>query len=188
MEPDEGDSSHEQMERYEKLAQREREYRAEKRSVLDDVGADLTAVVEQAIDTAGANVTVERTSDEGKRQTLGARLDRAALVAAVTDELPRGFTVKGVNDDGTLTIEWSRREQSREQRAMVILETIVTEEIVTDADELIVSAPTRDRVIKRAEALGVSENLAEERLRRLDQIGRIDIEEGQVFPGSKREK
>lgn len=179
---DEGESSHERMERYEMLAEQEREYRSEKRKVLDEVGEELTGIVEGAIETAGASVVVERTSNEGKRQTLSARLDRAALVAAVTDELPDGFAVNAVNDDGTLTVEWSGREQSPGGRAMVILEAIVAEEIVTDADELITSAPSRREVIDRAETLGVPSDLAGERLQRLDDIGRVDIEEGQVFP------
>lgn len=176
-------SSHERMERYEELAEKEREFRSQKRTALNGVGEELTAVVEAAIEENGANVTVDSTSSDGKRQTVSARLDRAALVAAVTDELPAEFAVKTVQDDGALTIEWTRREQSAEQRAMVILEAIVTEEIVTDAEDFIVSAPTREAVIERAESLDVPSNLAGERLQRLDDIGRVDIEEGQVFPG-----
>lgn len=179
-----GESSHERMERYEKLAEKEREYRARKRDVLDEVGDELAAVVERAVETTGANVAVELTSDSGKRQTLTARLDRAALVAAVADDLPDGFAVRGVDDDGSLTVEWARRKQSPGQRAMVILEAIVEEEIVTDADEFIVSAPSRSHVVDRAEELGVATDLAGERLQRLDDLGRVDIEEGQVFPGS----
>jgi hypothetical protein len=180
---DEEASSHERMQRYEQLAEQEREYRTEKRAMLDDVSEELTGVVERAIATEGANVAVDSTSSDGRTQRVKATLDRAALVAAVSEELPAGFAVKGINDDGTLSIEWSRRETSAEQRAMVILQAIVTEEIVTDADELIVEAPTREQVIARATELGVEEGLAGERLQRLDDIGKVDIEEGQVFPG-----
>lgn len=176
-------SSHERMKEYEELAERERKYRARKRAALNDVGEELTGVVERAIATAGANVTVESTSSDGRTQRLRPRLDKAALVAAVTDELPEGFAVKSVNDDGTLSVEWSRRETSAEKRAMVILQAIVAEAVVTDADELITEAPTRSDVIERATELGVDRELAGERLQRLDDIGKVDIEEGQVFPG-----
>jgi hypothetical protein len=183
MDSDEEASAHERMQRYEQLAEQEREYRTEKRAMLDDVSEELTGVVERAIATAGANVAADSTSSDGRTQRLEATLDRAALVAAVADELPPGFAVKRVNEDGTLSIEWSRRETSAEQRAMVILQAIVTEEIVTDADELIVEAPTRAEVIDRATELGIAKDLAGERLQRLDDIGKVDIEEGQVFPG-----
>lgn len=180
-------SAHDRMARYEQLAEQERQYRAKKRNVLDQVGQELSAVVEAAIDSEGASAAVESTGDDGKRLTIGARLDRAALIAAVSDSLPDGFSIKGINDDGTLTIEWSRREQSPEQRAMVILEAIVVEEIVTDADEFIIEAPSRSAVIERATALGVPSDLAGERLQRLDDLGKVDIEEGQVFPGAGRD-
>ncbi|MFT4946996.1 MAG: hypothetical protein ACI8TL_001234 [Natronomonas sp.] len=183
MDRNEEASAHDRMQRYEELAEQERESRAQKRAMLDDVSEELTGVVERAISAAGANVAVDSTSSDGRTQTLRARLDRAALVAAVTDELPSGFIVKRVNDDGTLAIEWSRRESSAEQRAMVILQAIVAEEIITDADELITDAPTRQEVIERAAELGVDEDLAGERLQRLDDIGKVDIEEGRVFPG-----
>ena len=58
----------------------------------------------------------------------------------------------------------------------------VESRLVTDADELIVSAPTRADVIDRAVELGVSRDLAGDRLQRLDDIGIVDIEDGQVFP------
>lgn len=178
----EDQSPHERMQRYESLEQTEREYRSEKRDVLETVKTDLAAVVESAVDEKGANVTVEATSNDGTVQTLTARLDRAALIAHVSDELPEGFTIKRVRDDGTLAIEWSRRETSPERRASAIIQAIVNEELVTDADDLIVSAPTESDVIERAGELGVSEKLASERLQRLDDIGLVDIEDGQVFP------
>lgn len=180
---DEEASSHERMQRYEQLAEQEREYRAQKRTMLDDVGEELTAVVERAIATERANVTVESISSDGLTQRLKPTLDRASLVATVSEQLPPGFAIKNVNDDGTLSIEWARRETSAEQRAMVILQAIVAEETITDADELIVEAPTRAAVVERAVELGVDEDLAGERLQRLDDIGKVDIEEGQVFSG-----
>jgi hypothetical protein len=42
-------------------------------------------------------------------------------------------------------------------------------------------------VIDRAGELGVPTDLAGERLQRLDDLGRVDIEEGQVFPGSRHD-
>lgn len=176
------ESAHERMQRYESLAETERQYRGEKRTVLEEVRSELAAVVEAAVEREGANVTVEATSNDGTVQTLIARLDRAALIARVADELPEGFTVKRVRDDGTLAIEWSRRGMSPEQRASAIIQAIVNEQLVTDADELIVSAPTRADVIDRAVELGVSRDLAGDRLQRLDDIGIVDIEDGQVFP------
>ncbi len=178
------ETPHERMQQYESLAQKEREYRTQKRDVLDDVGDTLATVVENAVETNGANVTVESTSNDGKTQTVAARLDRAALVAAVADELPEGFSVKRVRDDGTLSIEWSRRKSSPEQRASAIIQAIVNEQLVTDSDELIISAPTREEVIDRASELGVGRDLAGDRLQRLDDIGLVDIEDGQVFPDS----
>lgn len=178
------ESSHERMQRYQSLEETEREYRTEKRAVMEEVKTDIAGVVESAVEKEGANVTVEATSNDGTVQTLTARLDRAALIARISDELPEGFSVKRVRDDGTLAIEWSRRKTSAEQRASAIIQAIVNEEIVTDADDLIVSAPTRSDVIQRAGELGVPEDLAGSRLQRLDDIGLVDIEDGQVFPDS----
>ena len=177
-------SSHEQMERYEELAEREREFRAEKRSVLDGIGEDLATVIEGATEQTGTNVEVDATSSDGTVQRFSARLDRAALVATVCDTLPSGFAVKDVNDDGSLSIEWSRRERSPEQRATAILKAIVNEELVTDADDLIVEAPSRSAVVDRATELDVPRGLADERLDRLADLGMVEIEGGQVFPDS----
>lgn len=179
-------SSHERMERYEALAEQEREYRAEKRSVLDDIGTELAEVIEAATERTGTNVEVAATSSNGRTQRFVARLDRAALVAEVCDTLPDGFTVKDVNDDGSLSVEWSRRETSPEQRASAILMAIVSEQLVTDADDLIVSAPSRSAVLDRATELDVPRELAEARLERLADLGRVEIEAGQVFPDGDR--
>lgn len=178
------DSSHDQMERYEALAEQEREYRAEKDSLLEAVGDDLTAAVEAAIDRAGATVEVDSTANDGTTQTLRARLDRAALVAAVSEELPAGFAVKRIHTDGTLTVEWDRRDDpSPGQRAQIILKAIVREEIATDADELVTDVPSTERVIERAVELGVDRERAQNRLTRLESFDIVDIDDEQVFPG-----
>jgi len=104
---DDGDSAQERMEEYERLAQQEREFRAEKRTALSMVSDDLTEAVERAVEEAGTNVQVESVSGDGTQQTLTATLDRAALVAAATRELPPGFTVKQVTEDGSLLVEWA---------------------------------------------------------------------------------
>lgn len=175
----------EQMEKYEQLATQEREFRSEKRSVLAGVGADLTDAVERAIEETGANVAVESVSKDGTTQTLTARLDHAPLVAAVTEELPPGFTVKRVEEDGTLSVEWSRREKSPEQRATAILQAIVREQLETDAEDFITQAPSRESVVRRAAELGVPEELAGERLQRLEDIGMVSIDQGKVYPDSE---
>lgn len=177
-------TTNEQMEEYERLAAQERELRTEKREVLSDVSADLTGAVERAVALTGANVDVESVSNDGTTQRLTARLDRAALVAAVTEKLPDGFTIKRVNQDGTLSVEWSRRERSEEQRATAILQAIVREELETDAEEFITAAPSRKGVVERAVELGVPEALADKRLERLDDVGMVTIEEGHVYPDS----
>jgi len=179
------ETTHEQMEAYERLAEQERESRSEKKEVLAGVGEDLTAAVERAIEAEGANVAVESVSSDGTQQTLTARLDRAALVAAVTEELPAGFTIKRVKEDGDLAIEWSRREKSPEQRATAILQAIVREQLETDAEDFITAAPTRASVIERAAELGVSEELAGQRLQRLEAVGMVSIDQGKVFPDSE---
>lgn len=183
------ESSQDRMERYESLAEQERQYRAEKESILESVGDDLTEAVEVAIEELGANVAVESTSGDGTTQTLTPRLDRAALIARILDELPPGFTVKTVNGDGTITVEWNRREEhSPEQRASTILKAIVSEHVETGADELITSVPTREAVIQRARELDVPEDLAADRLARLETLDVVDIDGGEVFPGSNFSK
>lgn len=183
------ESSNDRMERYESLAEQERQYRTEKESVLDSVGDDLTEAVETATEEEGTNVAVESTSGDGTTQTLTARLDRAALVARILDELPPGFTLKTVNGDGTITVEWDRRnEHSPEQRAKAILKAIVSEELEIGADDLITSVPSREEVIQRATELDVPEDLAADRLARLETLDIVDIDNGKVFPGSNFSK
>jgi endo-alpha-1,4-polygalactosaminidase (GH114 family) len=183
--PEDDDTATERMEEYERLAEQERECRSEKRSVLSGVGEELADAVERAIEATGANVAVESVSNDGTRQTLTARLDHAPLVAAVTEELPPGFTIKRITEDGELAVEWSRREKSPEQRATAILQAIVREQLETDAEEFITSAPSRESVIERAAELGVPETLAGDRLQRLEDVGMVSIEQGKVFPDSE---
>lgn len=179
------ETPHDQMKKYESLAEQERQYRAEKESVLDSVGDELTEAVETAIEVEGANVAVASTSGDGTTQTLTPRLDRATLVARILDELPPGFTVKHVNGDGTITVEWDRREgHSPEQRAKTILKAIVSDELEIGADDLITSVPSRKTVIQRAGELDVPEDLAADRLARLETLDIVDIDDGKVFPGS----
>jgi len=155
------EGSHERMERCEALAEQEQAYGRQKRAVLDAVGEDLTSAVERALDAARANVVVESTGGTGTTQTLGVRLDRAALVARIADELPEGFGIDSLNDDGTITLEWRRRtDNSAQARADAVVKAIVAEETTTDADGLIESVPRRGRVVDRAVELDVSRELA----------------------------
>lgn len=177
------ESPHERMEQYQRLVAEEREKRAAKRDELDAVGDSLTDAVEAAIEAEGATVGVSSVSNDGTEQTLRPRLDRAALVAAVWEALPEGFGIKRVNDDGSLTVEWDRGAAStNKRRAKTILTAIVSEELETDADGLIVSAPSRTAVVERATDLGIDEETAEGRLDRLVDLDVVDIEDGQVFP------
>lgn len=178
-------SPHERMQEYQQLAKREREARAEKQAILEDVGTDVAETLEDAIETAGANVALRSTGNEGKSQTFEARFDRATLVASIIDDLPAGFSVKRVNSEGTISIEWERRgESSSEQRATALLKVILTEETETDADGLITDSPTMERVIDRAGEFDISPELAEKRLKRLESMDVIDIDDGIIYPDS----
>ncbi|MFD1586703.1 hypothetical protein ACFR9U_06885 [Halorientalis brevis] len=177
------ETTHERMQRYEVLAEKEREFRKQKTTVLDDVGEELIDAVEQAIEGAGVAIEVDSTSRDGTHQTLRARLDRAALVAAVTTHLPDGFVVEHVNDDGTLTVQWDEREGVSEgRRAAAVLKAIVAEETTTDRDGLFVEVPTREQVVTRATALGIDEDLAERRLAHLSDMDVVDVVEDEVYP------
>lgn len=176
-------TARERMERYEKLAERETEYRTRKRATLDSVSADLTSAVETAMEETGANVVVESTGSNGGTQTLGVRFDRADLIAGIADELPAGFTVDSF-DDGTVTVEWTRRtDNSPQQRATTIIRAIVAEELTTDEDDLIESAPTRQEVLDRAGEFDISEELATQRLNRLRTLDILYLDDGYVYPG-----
>lgn len=177
------------MTEYEDLAEQEQHYRTQKRAVIDDVSTQLCDAVEEATTETGVSVEIQSTSRDGSQQTLTARLDGAALVAAVTDQLPDGFVVEHVNDDGSLTIQWDERESVSEgRRAAAILKAIVAEETVTDSDGLIVEVATRERVVERATDLGVEERVAEQRLSHLVDLGVVDISAGEVYPDSNFSK
>ncbi len=64
----------------------------------------------------GATVAAIEHSEDGRRYRVDARLDSAVLVAAVTEQLPGGFVVSHVNDDGTLSIEWTGEGATRAGR------------------------------------------------------------------------
>jgi hypothetical protein len=180
---DSDDTPHERMETYETLAQQETEYRRQKRATLGSVSSDLTSAVERAIEETGTNVVVESTASNGTTQTLGVRFDRADLIAQIADELPAGFTVDSF-EDGTVTVEWTRRtDGSSQQRATAIIKAVVAEELTTDEDDLIESAPTRQTVIDRAMALDIPEELATQRLNRLRTLDILEVEDGYVYPG-----
>jgi hypothetical protein len=183
------ETAHELMASYAELAAKEAEYRREKGEALDAVRERLTDSVADAVDDAGVDVDVTHTSGDGTHQTLRARLDRAALVAALNDHLPAGFVVEHVNEDGTLTVQWDERETVRERRHHgAILKAIVAEETVTDGDGLIESVPSRERVLARAVDLGVPEDDAADRLARLADLDVIDLADGRVYPDSNFSK
>ena len=183
------ETTHERMQRYEVLADKEREFRKQKRLVLGDVGEELTGAVETAAAETGVSVEVDSTSRDGSHQTVRARLDRAALVAHVTDGLPDGFVVEHVNDDGSLTIQWDERASvSAGRRAAAVLKAIIAEETTTDKDGLIDDVPTRDEVVARAVELGVDEDLAKQRLAHLADMDVVDIAQGEVYPDSNFSK
>jgi hypothetical protein len=177
------ETPHERMEAYETLAEQETEYRRQKRATLGSVSSDLTSAVERAIEETGTNVVVESTASNGTTQTLGVRFDRADLIAQIADELPAGFTVDSF-EDGTVTVEWTRRtDGSSQQRATAIIKAVVAEELTTDEDDLIESAPTRQAVLDRATAFDIPEELATQRLNRLRTLDILEVEEGYVYPG-----
>ncbi|WP_136717631.1 hypothetical protein [Halorientalis salina] len=183
------ETTHERMQRYEVLDDKEREFRRQKRTVLDDVGEELADTVETAAAETGVAVEVDDRSRDGTQQTLRARLDRAALVAAVTEELPDGFVVEHVNDDGSLTIQWDERDRTSEgRRAAAVLKAIVAETTETDSDGFFVSVPTRQAVLTRAAELGIDKDLAERRLAHLADLDVIDVADGEIYPDSNFSK
>lgn len=162
------DSLHRQIERYEELA-----------AQVSETAQERDAVTKQ-----GANVEAVGESTNGHEYRFEARLDRAALVAAVSEQLPDGFVVEHVNEDGSLTIEWiGERDTPSKREHGAVLKAIVAEELVTDVDGLVESAPGRERVIERAVELGVAKADARARLDRLATLGVVDVSDGEVLPG-----
>jgi len=174
---------HERMEEYETLAGEAAETVRRRDEAADDIGDRLADAVTEAVALEGTNVELAGVSDSGHRYRFRARLDRAALIAALTEQLPDGFVVSHVNDDGTLSIEWtgSDRTPSKRERG-AILKAIVAEEMVLDSDGLIESVPTRERVLARAVELGLEEDEAASRLSRLATLDVVDLAEGRVYP------
>lgn len=181
---DEEDPLHEQIARYEQLSEERRELTQERESLAESVGDRLGETLTAAVSEAGANVAAVDRSEDGHRYRFEARLDRAALVAAITERLPGGFVVSHVNDDGSLSIEWTGERETRSKREHgAILKAIIAEEMELDADGLVESVPTRQRVLTRATELGVDEDAAAARLKRLTMLNVVGIENGEVYPG-----
>lgn len=175
--------AHEQMERHAALTEELRDVSTERDAVAASVQDRLQGAIVEAITDAGANVGSLGQSKDGKRFRFEARLDRAALVAAVTETLPEGFVVSHVNDDGTLSVDWtgdSTTPSKREHGA--ILKAIIAEETEMDSDGFIESVPSRDRVLSRAVELGVDEGDAADRLSRLATLDVVDITDEGVYP------
>lgn len=172
-----------QMERYESVALEAAEAATDRDELANDIGSRLADHVGGAVAEAGANVETVAHAADGHQFRLEARLDRAALVAALTDALPGGFVVSHLNDDGSLSIEWtgSGRTPGKRERG-AILKAIVAEETTSDSDGLIKEVPTIERVLDRAEELGVDRGEAEDRLERLATLDVVDLADGRVYP------
>jgi len=175
---------HEQIASYERLSGEIRELTSKRDAAAATVGDRLGEALTESVADAGANVTAVDHSEDGHRYRFEARLDRAALVAAITARLPGGFVVSHVNDDGSLSVEWTGERETRSKREHgAILKAIVAEEMELDADGLVESVPTRERVLARAVELGVEEADAEARLKRLTMLNVVGIEGGEVYLG-----
>jgi len=174
---------HERMEDYETLAGKAAESARRRDETAAEISDRLAEAITEAVEVEGANVEGVGQSDSGHRYRFRARLDRAGLIAALTEILPDGFVVSHVNDDGTLSIEWtgSDRTPSKRERG-AILKAIIAEEMVLDSDGLIESVPTRERVLARAVELGIEEDEASARLSRLATLDVVDLAEGRVYP------
>ncbi|QLH79718.1 hypothetical protein HZS55_21560 [Halosimplex rubrum] len=174
---------HERMAEYERLATEAAQTARERDAVGDAVAERLAGTVADVATQERINVEAAGRSDDGNRHRITARLDRAALVAAVTEALPNGFVVSHVNDDGSLSIEWTGERETPSKRARgAVLKAIVAEETVSDDDGLIESVPSRERVLERAVELGIDESDAAARLDRLATLDVVDIADGRVYP------
>jgi len=174
---------HERMEAYERLAGEAADAARRRDETASAIGDRLAATIAEAVESAGANVEATDRSRDGHRFRFRARLDRAALVAALTESLPDGFVVSHVNDDGTLSVEWTGNDRTpRKRERGAVVKAIVAEELVLDRDGLIESVPTRERVLERAVELGLDEAETAARLSRLATLEVVDIEDGRVYP------
>mgnify|MGYP000628056727 CR=1 FL=1 len=174
---------HERMAEYDRLAADAADLAEQRDDVGTEVSERLADAVSEAVTKDRVSIQPAGRSKDGHRYRFTARLDRAALVAALTDALPAGFVVSHVNDDGSLSVEWTgRRETPSRRERGALLKAIIAEEMVIDRDGLIESVPTRDRVLERAVELGLDEDNAAERLARLETLEVVDISHGEVFP------
>lgn len=174
---------HERIATYDQLTEDITKLDGERADIADDVATELAETLTDTVSEVGANVGAVERSDDGRRYRFQARLDRAALVAAVTEQLPDGFVVSHVNGDGTLSIEWTGKQATPSRREHgAILKAIVAEETDIDRDGFIESVPTRKRVLARAVELGIDEDDATDRLARLETLDVLAIAEGDVYP------
>lgn len=178
------ESLYEEMNRYDALAEQVTETARERDAVARTVKRRLAGVIADAVTEEGTNVEAVGQTNDGHEYRFEARLDRAALVAAVTEGLPDGFVVEHVNEDGSLSVEWTgERETPAKRDHGAVLKAIVAEEMETDEDGLVESAPSRDRVLARAVELGIDESDADGRLQRLEALNVVEHSDGEVFPG-----
>lgn len=177
------DSLHKQMQHYEQLATQVTETARKRDAVASSVQARLAETLTEAVTEQSATVEAVEQSEDGHRHRFQARLDRAALVAAVAERLPDGFVVSRINQDGTMSIEWTgTRETPTKRNHDAVLKAIISEEVTIDSDGLISEVPTHQRVLDRATALEIDEEAAANRLDRLARLEVIDIDDGHVYP------
>ena len=157
--------------------------RRRRQTLGTEIGREIAAHVEAAVADAGTTVEPVDRSPADERFQFEARLDRAAMLAALADALPAGFAVAGPNGDGSLTIEWTGTDREPTNRnADVVLKAVIDEGVETDADGLITGVPTREDVLSRIETLGVDRETAVERLDRLVRLDMVDVEDGSIYP------
>ena len=148
--------AHERIERHATLTDELADLGAERDAVAASVQDRLADAVSEAIAKAGTNVGSPGQSTDSKRFRFEARLDRAVLVAAVTEALPDGFVLSHLNDDGTLSVDWTGDSTTPSKREHgTSLKAIIAEETSTDSDGFIESVPSRDRVLARAVELSI---------------------------------
>lgn len=87
------ESPHEQMERHDSLVSTAFETTRKRERLASDVASAIADALAAAIEVEGANVESIGQSKDGHQFQFSARLDRAALVAAVTSRLPAGFYI-----------------------------------------------------------------------------------------------
>lgn len=175
----------EKMDRFETVREKAGQARRRRDALGAEIGTELADHVEVAIEDAGTSVETAEYSASDERFRFEAHLDRAEMLATLTDRLPAGFVVAGIHDDGTLTIEWTGggREATKRNRD-IILKALIDEGVETDTDGLITSVPAREDVLARADTLGIDRETATERLDRLVRLDMVDIEDGAVYPST----